>query len=243
MPRTTRRSLGAATLAIVAVVLGANAAGAHVEVQPSEAAQGSSATFVFSVENERDDAATTEVEIAFPGALVVPAVGVRPLEGWTYTVVTGPPTSPVEGQEAVDVVRRVVWRGGPLEGDASLDLELAIGPLPGDVDELVFPTLQTYSDGEVVRWIEEAPAGGAEPEHPAPVVALTPGEAPGTTAVGTATSVTTTQPSTTGSTAGGGEPRGEDGDGGPSGVLVAGIILVLLAVGGGGAAWARSRHR
>ncbi|WP_446218541.1 DUF1775 domain-containing protein [Micromonospora sp. IBHARD004] len=31
--------------------------------------------------------------------------------------------------------------------------------------------LQTYSDGDVVRWIEE-PTSGAEPEHPAPVLKL-----------------------------------------------------------------------
>jgi len=33
----------------------------------------------------------------------------------------------------------------------------------------VFKALQTYSDGAVVRWIEE-PKEGAELEHPAPVL-------------------------------------------------------------------------
>jgi len=36
-----------------------------------------------------------------------------------------------------------------------------------------FKTLQTYSDGKTVRWIEEAESGGDEPENPAPVLKLT----------------------------------------------------------------------
>ena len=47
-----------------------------------------------------------------------------------------------------------------------------MGPLP-ETKEIVFKALQTYSDGDVVRWIEVTPAGGQEPEHPAPVVSLT----------------------------------------------------------------------
>ena len=40
---------------------------------------------------------------------------------------------------------------------------------------MVFKALQTYSDGNVVRWIEEPVDGGEEPEHPAPVLAAEPG--------------------------------------------------------------------
>jgi hypothetical protein len=31
---------------------------------------------------------------------------------------------------------------------------------------------QTYSDGEVVRWIDSTPKSGEEPEHPAPTLEL-----------------------------------------------------------------------
>ena len=37
--------------------------------------------------------------------------------------------------------------------------------------------MQTYDNGEVVRWIDTAPEGAPEPEHPAPVVKLTPANA------------------------------------------------------------------
>jgi hypothetical protein len=36
----------------------------------------------------------------------------------------------------------------------------------------VFKALQTYSNGEVVSWIQEATEGAEEPEHPAPVLKL-----------------------------------------------------------------------
>ena len=39
-------------------------------------------------------------------------------------------------------------------------------------NKLVFKTLRTYADGDVVRWIEEQAPGGEEPEHPAPALEL-----------------------------------------------------------------------
>ena len=37
---------------------------------------------------------------------------------------------------------------------------------------MIFKALQTYSDGEISRWIDEPVEGGEEPEHPAPVLKL-----------------------------------------------------------------------
>ena len=45
--------------------------------------------------------------------------------------------------------------------------------LPDSTGPLVFKALQTYSDSNVVRWIEVPAAGGAEPDQPAPTVQLT----------------------------------------------------------------------
>lgn len=41
---------------------------------------------------------------------------------------------------------------------------------------MTFKALQTYSDGEVVRWIETSEPGQAEPAKPAPVLHLAPSE-------------------------------------------------------------------
>jgi hypothetical protein len=52
------------------------------------------------------------------------------------------------------------------------EFAISLGPLPTEGDELVFKAVQTYSDGEVVRWIDEA-TGDEEVERPAPIVTLT----------------------------------------------------------------------
>ena len=37
---------------------------------------------------------------------------------------------------------------------------------------LLFPAVQTYANGEAVRWIDEPVEGEEEPEHPAPALTL-----------------------------------------------------------------------
>ncbi len=44
--------------------------------------------------------------------------------------------------------------------------------LPTDTKQIEFKAVQTYSNGEVIRWIESTPKGGPEPELPAPVLKL-----------------------------------------------------------------------
>src|SRR5207247_10495700 len=53
-----------------------------------------------------------------------------------------------------------------------LEFPVALGSLP-DTDKIIFKVLQTYSDGSIVRWIDEPTTNGTEPEHPAPVLTLT----------------------------------------------------------------------
>jgi uncharacterized protein len=48
------------------------------------------------------------------------------------------------------------------------EFALSVGRLPERVDSLSFPAVQTYSDGEVVQWVD-----GSEAEHPAPALKLT----------------------------------------------------------------------
>lgn len=44
-------------------------------------------------------------------------------------------------------------------------------PFP-DAESLTFPVVQSYSDGNESAWIEPSVDGEAEPQHPAPVLAL-----------------------------------------------------------------------
>jgi hypothetical protein len=70
---------------------------------------------------------------------------------------------------------RIVWTaaaGNPGVKAGELDeFEVSVGPLP-EAERMVFKALQTYANGEVVRWIEEPVQGQEEPEHPAPVLEL-----------------------------------------------------------------------
>ena len=51
---------------------------------------------------------------------------------------------------------------------------MSVGPVP-DVDKLEFKAVQTYDNGDVVRWIDPVVEGEEEPEHPAPTVMVTAG--------------------------------------------------------------------
>jgi len=165
------------------LVVAAGPALAHVTVDPGQAAQGSFQELAFRVPNERDDAATTKVEIAFPTDHPIAFVSVEPLPGWTAKVDRAKLAKPVSvhGGEVTEAVSRITWSGGSIKAGEYEDFEVSAGPLPEGATKLEFKALQTYSSGEVVRWIQSTPEGGEEPEHPAPTLTLTAatGEEPG----------------------------------------------------------------
>ena len=162
-----RRLIRALVVAGLAVVVAAPLAGAHVTVNPGEAPKGGFAKLAFRVPNERDDAGTTTLEVSFPEDHPIENVSVRPKDGWTYEVAG-------TGDGAVSTIR---WSGGVIQPGEFDEFEVSVGPLPEDADQLLFPSLQTYEGGDVVRWIEEPQPGGEEPEFPAPLLTLVDPEA------------------------------------------------------------------
>ncbi len=163
-------------LAALLLVL-AGPAWAHVSIDPDEASQGGFATVRFRVPNERDDSGTNSVVVELPSDHPIPSVSVKPVPGWTATVERTPLPEPIEGEgeEITEAVSRITWTGGPIQPGQFEEFPVSMGPLPDDTDQLVLPAIQTYESGEVVRWIEETPPSGEEPEHPAPVLTLTAG--------------------------------------------------------------------
>jgi len=186
-----RRCAGALVV-VGALIAWAAPAGAHVSIKPPTATQGGFATEVFQVPNERDDAQTTMLEVTFPADHPIPYVSVQPVPGWTVKVDKTTLAKPIdaEGTQITDVVSKITWSGGSIEAGQFQSFPVSMGPLP-DVGSLEFKALQTYSSGEVVRWIEPTTAGGEEPEHPAPTLTLTKADASETAAPVKAAAATT----------------------------------------------------
>lgn len=171
MKRTVLTMLAAGA----ALVLPATSALAHVTVNPHEATGGGYAKLAFRVPNERADASTTRLEVNLPADHPFASVSVRPQPGWTYQVDKTTLATPIKvhDNDISEVVSRITWTGGEIKPGEFNEFEVSVGPLPSDADSVTFKAIQTYSNGEVVRWIEEATPGGSEPERPAPVLKLT----------------------------------------------------------------------
>ena len=221
-----------ATVALLLVPLAGSAA-AHVTVQGQDAQRGGFTKLVFRAPTEKD-VPTTRLEVAFPQEQPIASVRVKPKQGWTYRMVKAAPAEPFEafGEPVKEVVTRIVWTSsGKGIGASEFDeFEVSAGPLP-DVDRLAFPALQTYADGDVVRWIEPAVEGQEEPEHPAPVLQLAAADEGGTGTI--ATRAAGSSDSTT-AAASSGTDRAGTVLGGAG--LAAGLLGLLL----GGLALARS---
>jgi periplasmic copper chaperone A len=168
------RRLAVVLAAVVGVLAVAIPASAHVTVNPKEAVQGGFGRLAFRVPTESDTDSTTKVEIFLPENAPVGSVSIMPVPGWTAVVTKRKLDTPIDvhGSQIGEVVSQVTWTAS---GDAAIkpgefqEFPVSMGPLP-KVDQMVFKALQTYSDGTVVRWIDE----GADPEHPAPILKLLP---------------------------------------------------------------------
>ncbi|MFR9728054.1 YcnI family protein [Saccharopolyspora sp. MS10] len=181
---TTRSVRGAvcctAALAF-GLLAGTGTAAAHVSAEPEQAEQGGHARIAFRVPNERPDASTVRVRVTLPLEHPLSSVRTRPLPGWTAQVEKVRLERPVDvaGAQVTEAATSITWTARPgtaIGPDQYQEFEATLGTLPSDAEQLVLPTEQSYDSGEVVRW-DQAPApDGSEPEHPAPVLALVPGE-------------------------------------------------------------------
>ncbi|SDE58767.1 Uncharacterized protein YcnI [Streptomyces griseoaurantiacus] len=171
--RSTLRRAGAGAvtaLAAAGVLAAAGIASAHVTVHPDSYAKGATdGVLTFRVPNEEDTASTTEVQVFLPTDHPVLGVLVSPRDGWSAKVTNTKLKTPVKTDDGTitDAVSEITWTGGKIDPGHYEDFDVAFGQLPEDTGQLTFKTLQTYSDGKTVRWIEEAAQGDEEPENPA----------------------------------------------------------------------------
>jgi periplasmic copper chaperone A len=163
--------------ALAALLALAGPASAHVTVTaPGAVAGGSDQEITFRVPVEKN-VDTTAVTIALPTDTPIASVEVQAMPGWTHTEKTAKLATPIKTDDGdiTEAVSQVTWTasaGNGLKPGEFGAFTIIAGQLP-NAKSLTFRALQTYSDGSVVKWIEQAaPGSTAEPENPAPVLTL-----------------------------------------------------------------------
>ena len=224
-----------AALAATGALVLPTAASAHVTLQPSSVAAGGFTRLDVRVPNERDDSATTKVDVQLPAGFAF--VSYEPRPGWKVTVRREKLDEPIktdEGFEIDEAVSRITWTADGTRGAIGpgefVDFGLSLRMPEGKAGEkLAFKALQTYDDGEVVRWI-----GPEDADEPAPVVTLTePASGGGHGAPGSDTAATSAPAA----------PAAAEDDGGTDGLTIAALIVGALGLAAGVAALVASRRR
>lgn len=178
--RTLRRVgiVGATTTA--AVLFFAGPALAHITINPSSVPAGSTNELTFRVPNEEANAYTVKVDVLIPTAHPIAQFLVKPVVGWNVSVRTIKLAKPLVTDDGSfsQAVSEVIWSGGKILPGQFQDFSVSADPLPTGISQLTFKAIQTYSNGDVVRWIDVSQPGQSAPAHPAPVLTLTTAQAP-----------------------------------------------------------------
>src|SRR5215469_7328292 len=221
-PRThlTARSLRRACIAFAAtaaaMVLLPAPALAHITVTPDSVPAGSTTVLTFHVPNEESKADTVKVDVQIPTTHPIAQLLVQPVPGWSVSVKTITLAKPLTTDDGTfnQAVSEVTWSGGKILPGQFQSFTISADPMPTGESQVAFKAIQTYSNGNVVRWIDVQQPGQAEPAHPAPVVTLTTSTAPAAAAHTNAAPVAS----------------GSGTDGLSRALAVAGLVLGLLAL-------------
>jgi periplasmic copper chaperone A len=224
----------AVVIAVVAALMTAQAAAAHVTVNPNEWEAGGFARFAVRVPNERDNADTTEITVRFPQSII--SASFQPIPGWERSIEMEPLDEPIEeeGEQITEHIASVTWTGGTIKPGEfeEFGVSFRVPETPGE--DLVFPSIQTYSNGEVVRWV-----GAPDSDTPAPIVTvLEPAEEE--EAAGGVTGETTAAGEDEGTAAPASSSSNDDGNGLAIVALILGIAGLAAGLGALALAWNRS---
>jgi uncharacterized protein YcnI len=176
------RRVGMAGLVIGVALVGlAVPAWAHVTISPDSVQKGASdVEIAFRVPNE-ETTPTTKIAVFFPANPPFLSVLPQSLPGWTTSVVTTKLPKPIHTDDGdiTEVVTEADWKanaGGGIPVGEYQRFQVIVGQMPSTAGSVTLKALQTYANGDLVRWIED-PSG----ENPAPVLQLTSGSGTATT--------------------------------------------------------------
>jgi len=205
--------VGAATTATV--LLFAGPALAHITVSPDSVVAGSTDVLTFHVPNEEAKADTVKVDVEIPTDHPIAQLLVEQVPGWTASVKNITLAKPIVTDDGkfTQAVSEVTWSGGKIAPGQFQSFSISADPMPTGESQIAFKAIQTYSNGDVVRWIDLKQPGQPDPEHPAPTVALT---------TRTTTATTSAKATTTAS-------AGSSSDGLARILAIAGLLIALLA--------------
>lgn len=227
----SRRAVFTTTVTLALAWAVALPASAHVEVSAEGAQAGTGpVTLVFSAESESRSAGIVSMKTQLPA-------GIAPAD---VTLASGP-----AGWALTPTTDGFELAGPDIGPGVDAEYSVTIAQLPVDMTELIFPTLQRYSDGREDAWIEPITEAAPEPENPAPILIVGPAPAgataPATVAPTANAAEATAAPSTSqAQTDDAAEETAEDsGFGTPVMVLSIAVLLALLGV----VVWAVRRRR
>ncbi|WP_427136110.1 YcnI family protein [Pseudarthrobacter sp. S9] len=171
--RRTLTTVTAATATAGLIALGATAASAHVKVDPDDTGANGYSHLTFNVPNESPTAKTSKLEVTLPTGTPFTSVSVKPVEGWSAQVITSDLPTPVtvSGTTVTKAPSSVVWTADEahqIGQNQYQSFSLSVGKLPAAGTDVTLPAAQTYTDGTVVNWDEQAAEGQPDPKHPAP---------------------------------------------------------------------------
>ena len=172
------RFLPAASL--VALLLAATPALAHVELESDKAPAGASFKLVLMVPHGCAGSPTVGLRVKIPEGVI--KAKPMPKPGWKILTVEEKLAEPVDydGTKLTEDVREIDWTGGDLP-DAYYDEFTFIAKLPDKPGAVIyFPVIQECAKGES-RWIEIPTQGqtGEDLKRPAPALTLGPKQAGG----------------------------------------------------------------
>jgi uncharacterized protein YcnI len=150
------------------------AAEAHVSLHPNTLPAASNPTIVVRVPSEEDRASTVKVDMQIPPGFLDISTQLPP--GWGASVLKHKLATPIKTDSGTvtEEISEVIWTAPAREGiPPGSFLQFPITTAIPDADAgqtLTFKVIQTYSNGDVVRWIEAPDSTN----HPAPTVDITP---------------------------------------------------------------------
>ena len=225
--KVIRYVLASTTVALLAL---APVASAHVTLQPEEIPAGGFTRIDVRVPTERDDASTTKVELQLPPGFVF--VSTEPVPGWEAKIVKRKLDKPVEqfGEQISEEVGQISFTA---KGEAAgigpgefQDFGLSVSVPDKAGSTLTFKAVQTYSSGEVVRWI-----GPPDSEESAPQVKLAAAEPEGAAS----------EPAAEEQSAAPAESGGDDDSGNTLAIIA--LVVAIAGLAAGLLALLRSRDR